>query len=114
MEWALISHDFSIKYVADNNARGTPLLFTITGLWAALEGSILLWALILAGYITVTARRFRHRLEDPMVAWALLVCLSVALFFFVFMAVAANPFKLSTGRSHSTVAARTHCCRTIR
>ncbi|HEY3722685.1 MAG TPA: heme lyase CcmF/NrfE family subunit [Acidimicrobiia bacterium] len=97
MEWALISHDFSIKYVADNNARGTPLLFTITGLWAALEGSILLWVLILAGYITVMARRFRSRLEDPMVAWALLVALSVALFFFVFMAAAANPFKLVDG-----------------
>ena len=97
MEWALISHDFSIKYVADNNARATPLLFTITGLWAALEGSILLWVLILAGYIAFMARRFRSRLEDPMVAWALLVALSVALFFFVFMAAAANPFKLVDG-----------------
>ena len=36
MEWALISHDFSIAYVAKNNSRSTPLLFTITGLWAAL------------------------------------------------------------------------------
>jgi cytochrome c-type biogenesis protein CcmF len=97
MEWALISHDFSIQYVAENNARSTPLLFTITGLWAALEGSILLWVLILAGYITVMARRFRARMDDPMVAWALLVALSVALFFFVFMAVAANPFKLLNG-----------------
>jgi cytochrome c-type biogenesis protein CcmF len=97
MEWALISHDFSIQYVADNNARSTPLLFTITGLWAALEGSILLWVLILAGYLTAMAIRFRRRMDDPMVAWALLVALSVALFFFVFMALAANPFKLVDG-----------------
>ena len=97
MEWALLTHDYSIQYVADNNARATPLLFTITGLWAALEGSILLWVLILAGYIAVMARRFRSRLEDPMVAWALLVALSIACFFFVFMAVAANPFKLVDG-----------------
>ena len=47
MEWALLSHDFSLKYVAENNATSTPLLYTITGLWAALEGSILLWAVIL-------------------------------------------------------------------
>jgi cytochrome c-type biogenesis protein CcmF len=97
MEWALLSHDFSIKYVAENNARGTPLLFTITGLWAALEGSILLWVLILAGYLTFMAVRFRHRLADPMVAWALLVALVVTLFFFVFMAVAANPFTVVSG-----------------
>ena len=97
MEWALITHDFSIKYVADNNARATPLLFTITGLWAALEGSILLWVLLLAGYLSFVAHRFRRRIEDPMVGWALVVGLTVALFFFVFMAVAANPFKLVTG-----------------
>jgi cytochrome c-type biogenesis protein CcmF len=97
MEWALLSHDFSIRYVAENNARSTPLLFTITGLWAALEGSILLWVLILAGYLTVMAVRFRARLDDPMVAWALLVALAVTCFFFVFMAVAANPFQVVDG-----------------
>ena len=67
MEWALISHDFSIRYVAENNARATPLLFTITGLWAALEGSILLWVLMLGGYLSFVAHRFRRRIEDPMV-----------------------------------------------
>ena len=83
--------------MAENNARSTPLLFTITGLWAALEGSILLWALLLAGYLSFVAHRFRARLEDPMVAWAMIVGLGVALFFFVFMAVAANPFTLVPG-----------------
>ena len=97
MEWALISHDYSIRYVADNNARATPLLFTVTGLWAALEGSILLWVLLLAGYLSFVAHRFRRRIEDPMVGWALIVGLTVALFFFVFMAVAANPFQLVSG-----------------
>ena len=65
MEWALLSHDFSIRYVAENNARSTPTLFTITGLWAALEGSILLWVLILAGYLSFTAHRFRARHGRP-------------------------------------------------
>lgn len=97
MEWALLSHDFTIKYVAENNSVSTPTLFTITGLWAALEGSILLWVLLLAGYFTIVAVRFRHRMEDPMVAWALIVGLGVTLFFFVFMAVAANPFQLIAG-----------------
>ncbi len=97
MEWALLSHDFSIKYVAENNARATPTLFTVTGLWAALEGSILLWALILGGYLAFTAHRFRARMDDPMVGWALTIGLTVALFFFLFMAVAANPFALIKG-----------------
>ncbi len=97
MEWALISHDFSIRYVAENNARGTPLLFTITGLWAALEGSILLWALVLGGYLAFTAHKFRTRATDPLVAWATLVGLAVALFFFILMLGPANPFKEVAG-----------------
>jgi len=93
MEWALLTHDFSIEYVAENNARSTPLLFTVTGLWAALEGSILLWALVLGGYLVFMARRFRDRATDPLVAWAILTGLAVALFFFVLMLGPANPFK---------------------
>ncbi len=97
MEWALLTHDFSLKYVAENNARATPLLFTITGLWAALEGSILLWALVLGGYLAVTAWRFRDRADDPLVAWATLVGLAVALFFFGLMLGPANPFRIVSG-----------------
>ncbi len=93
MEWALLTHDFSIEYVAENNSRSTPLLYTVTGLWAALEGSILLWAVILGGYLAFMARRFRDRASDPLVAWATLTGLVVALFFFVLMLGPANPFR---------------------
>jgi cytochrome c-type biogenesis protein CcmF len=97
MEWALITHDFSLQYVAQNSARGTPLLFTITGLWAALEGSILLWAVILGGYLTFVAWKFRRRSTDPLVAIATITGLVVALFFFALMLGPANPFRtLST------------------
>jgi cytochrome c-type biogenesis protein CcmF len=93
MEWALLTHDFSLRYVAENNARATPLLFTVTGLWAALEGSILLWTLVLGGYLAYMAHRFRARATDPVVAWANLVGLVVALFFFALMLGPANPFR---------------------
>lgn len=97
MEWALVTHDFSLQYVADNNAKATPLLFTVSGLWAALEGSILLWLLILGGFIAFTAHKFRDRITDPLVAWALLTTLVVALFFFLLTLGPANPFSLVTG-----------------
>ncbi|MEX0666194.1 MAG: heme lyase CcmF/NrfE family subunit [Acidimicrobiia bacterium] len=93
MEWALLTHDFSLRYVFENNARSTPLLYTIAGMWANLEGSILLWALVLGGYLAFAAHRFRDRSTDPLVAWALLVGLCVALFFFALMLGPANPFQ---------------------
>ncbi|MDQ4131672.1 MAG: cytochrome c biogenesis protein CcsA [Actinomycetota bacterium] len=97
MEIALISHDFSLQYVAQNNSRGTPLLYTITGLWSALEGSILLWSLVLAGYVAAMAWRFRARATDPVVAWATLTALVVTAFFFFLMAGPADPFRLVSG-----------------
>jgi cytochrome c-type biogenesis protein CcmF len=97
METAMYGHDFSIKYVADNVARATPGLYTFTAAWSALEGSILLWALILSVYVAVTTWRFRHRSDDPLVAWATLVQYGVLLFFFALMLFAANPFKQVTG-----------------
>src|ERR1041384_6464839 len=72
MEWALVTHDFSLRYVADNGSRETPMLYTVASLWGALQGSILLWALVLAGYASVTARPFRHRAGHPAVAAAAL------------------------------------------
>ena len=47
MEHALVTHDFSIVFVAENNSKVTPLLYSITGLWSALAGSILLWGFVL-------------------------------------------------------------------
>ncbi len=97
METALYGHDFSIKYVVNNVARATPGLYTFTAAWAALEGSILLWALLLSVYVAVTVWRFRSRSDDPLVAWATLVQYGVLLFFFALMLFSANPFKAQPG-----------------
>jgi len=37
MEHALITHDFSLAFVAGNNARETPLFFSITGMWSGFK-----------------------------------------------------------------------------
>lgn len=97
MERALITHDFSLTFVADNNSIYTPLLYTITGLWSALSGSILLWAVVLAGYATAMVWRFRRRAGDPLVAWATLVVYVVAAFFFGLMLGPADPFQHVAG-----------------
>ncbi len=55
MQFALITHNFSLAYVAENNATFTPLIYSITGMWSALEGSLLLWALMLTA-LTLAVR----------------------------------------------------------
>jgi len=97
MEWALLGHDFSLAYVAQNGSRATPTLFTVASLWAALQGSILLWALILAVHLGVAAHRWRGLTGDPAIGWATAVGLAVAAFFFALMLGPADPFRAVQG-----------------
>ena len=69
---ALLSDDFMLRYVADNSSRETPVFFKVLSLWAADDGSLLFWNLILAGYIAAVAMRFR-RYRPPTFPYALTV-----------------------------------------
>ncbi|HEY8524490.1 MAG TPA: cytochrome c-type biogenesis CcmF C-terminal domain-containing protein, partial [Acidimicrobiales bacterium] len=93
MERALITRDFTVQYVADNGSHATPALFNVATLWAALEGSLLLWVLVLTGYMALVVHKFRHRLDDPLVGWAMLTMLVVSGFFFLLLLGPANPFR---------------------
>jgi cytochrome c-type biogenesis protein CcmF len=92
MEYALLTDDFSVAFVAENSSTQTPFPFDVATLWAALEGSILLWILVLAGFIGLTALRFRQRIDDPMVGWAMVTLFAVAVFFFALVLGPAQPF----------------------
>jgi cytochrome c-type biogenesis protein CcmF len=92
MMFALATHDFSILYVAENNARETPLFYSIISLWAALEGSILLWTAILAGATAFIA--FRGTASLPRLATTALAVMFAMLTFFLLLVTtpAADPF----------------------
>ena len=92
MERALITRDFTVAYVADNGSSATAPLFNFATAWAALEGSILLWGLVLAGFVVAMSLRFRRRGNDPLVVTALMCSLLVVLFFFGLMVGPADPF----------------------
>ena len=92
MERALITRDFTVGFVAQNGSSATPALFNVATLWSALEGSIILWAFILGGYVLAVVIKFRDRLADPLVGWAMLTMFVVSAFFFWLMVGPANPF----------------------
>ena len=97
MQHALITTDFGLKYVTQNDSTSTPVLFRITAMWSNLSGSILLWGLVLAVWLTAMTIRFRHRADDPLVGWATAIVYSVVAFFFGLMLTASNPFTATSG-----------------
>ncbi len=97
MEHALITHDFTLVFVAENNSKVTPMLYSITGMWSALAGSILLWGLVLAVVSSLFVWRYRRLGGDPVIRWATLVLYVVSAYFFALMAGPANPFATAPG-----------------
>ena len=93
LEVGLLTDDFALAYVAETHSRSSSLLFTITTAWSGLGGSLVLWALVLAGYTTVVARGVRGT-DDRLGTGALGVLGVVAVFFFGLITVAANPFEI--------------------
>ena len=92
MQRALITRDFSMAYIQQVGSADTPTLYNIAAMWSALEGSILLWALILGGYTAAVAWRFRKRTNDVLVGWALIVMYVIAGFFAALSFGPADPF----------------------
>ena len=88
---ALLSNDFTLRYVADNSSRETPVFFKVLSLWAADDGSLLFWNLILAGYIGAVVLRFR-RYRPPTFPYALSVLFGVQAFYLLLVNGPARPF----------------------
>jgi len=89
LEWALLTDDFSIAYTAKNHSTKSPTWVKFATLWAALEGSILLWATFQALYTVLAARKLKDYWMAPAVLGTLL---GIELFFFGVMLFVANPF----------------------
>ncbi len=91
MEVALLTHDFSVEYVARVGSRETPAYYTAISLWSSLDGSILFWGWILAAYAALVAyvQRDSHSRLTPFASG---VIGFVGVFFFGLLVGPASPF----------------------
>ena len=92
LTYAFLTFDFSVRYVATNTNLGTPFYYRITGVWGALEGSIILWSWMLALYTVILIVRHRVGARE-LYPWALATMLGILAFFLLVMTVAAPPFQ---------------------
>ncbi len=88
---ALLANDFHLAYVAENSSRETPVFFKVLSLWSADEGSLLLWNLILAGFIAAVAFRFRRRRPETL-PWVLAVLYGIQAFYLILVLGPTRPF----------------------
>ena len=89
---AFLNDDFSLKYVSQNSNTALPDHYKISAVWAAHEGSLLLWALILAGW-TAAVALFSRSLPLVLTARILSVLGAISVGFALFLLLTSNPFE---------------------
>lgn len=89
------TNDFSVSYVLHHSNRALPLPYKFAALWSGQEGSLLLWAWLLAAYGFVL--RLRHRVDVKLTAYASTILAGIQVFFTLLLVFAAPPFALVQG-----------------
>ncbi|HLS87205.1 MAG TPA: heme lyase CcmF/NrfE family subunit, partial [Burkholderiales bacterium] len=90
--YSFVVNDFSVVNVATNSNSALPLPYRIAASWGSHEGSLLLWALMLALW-TVAVSLFSGHLPEAMVARVLGVMGLISTGFLAFLLFTSNPFE---------------------
>ena len=91
LAWSFIERDFSVLYVASNSHSQLPLFYRIAAVWGAHEGSLLLWALCLAGW-TLAVTAASGSLDAPFRSRVIGILGIISVGFQLFMLTTSNPF----------------------
>jgi cytochrome c-type biogenesis protein CcmF len=93
--WAAFTNDFSVDYILHHSSRALASGYKFSSLWSGQEGSLLLWAWLLAGYGFVL--RLRHKTDITLYAYASTILSAIQIFFLLLLVFAASPFALVPG-----------------
>ena len=93
LEWALLSHDFSLAYVTEHTDLSVPTALVAAGFYGGQEGSLLYWVLVLGvlGSVSLVASA---SLGVRLAAYAAGVLAAIVSFFLVVLVIVASPFDL--------------------
>ncbi|HEY5213579.1 MAG TPA: cytochrome c biogenesis protein CcsA, partial [Acidobacteriaceae bacterium] len=93
--WAAFTNDFSVDYILHHTSRSLPWYYKFSSLWSGQEGSLLLWAWLLAGYGFVL--RLRQKTDITLTAYASTILSAIQIFFLILVVFVAQPFALVPG-----------------
>ena len=90
--YTFVTNDFSVKYVAAHSNSLLPVQYRIAAVWGGHEGSLLLWMLMLGGWM-LAVTLFSKRLPEEMLARVLGVMGLISVGFLSFTLFTSNPFE---------------------
>jgi cytochrome c-type biogenesis protein CcmF len=93
--YSVFNNDFSITYILEHSNRALPAPYKFAALWSGQEGSLLLWAWLLAAFGFVL--RLTHKVDVKLYAYAGTILAAIQVFFLAVINFAAPPFALLRG-----------------
>ncbi len=93
--YAAFTNDYSVDYILHHTNRALPWYYKFSALWSGQEGSLLLWAWLLAAYGFVL--RLRQKVDITLTAYASTILAAIQIFFLSLLVFAANPFAIVPG-----------------
>jgi cytochrome c-type biogenesis protein CcmF len=90
--YSFVTDDYSIQYVWQYSNRDMPWIYKITAIWGGMEGSMLLWCFLLAGFCALVAKASAHY-PRRLIPWLMSFLNSSTLFFTTITLFLTNPFR---------------------
>ena len=90
--YALLSRDFSLRYVAETTSRAMPLDVVVTSLYGGQPGSLLIWGTVLAALSAVAIWRTTIRYPE-LAPYLIGVLAALQAFFLLVLVFASSPFE---------------------
>jgi cytochrome c-type biogenesis protein CcmF len=89
---ALLTHDFSLEYVAAYSSSTLPTRYTVAALWGGQKGSLLFWSFMLSLFSTVVHLQNRER-NRALMPWVTATLMTIAVFFLALLTFVTDPFE---------------------
>lgn len=91
---AFVTNDFTVDFVVRHSSTDLPLFYKLTAVWGGMEGSLLLWQLILTFFTAIVVFSYRKANHD-ILPHTLIVLASISAFLLFLLIGWSNPFARS-------------------
>jgi cytochrome c-type biogenesis protein CcmF len=90
---ALVTSDFSIRYVWETSSTDMPLFYKVTAFWGGLDGSLLFWLLVQSMFTMIVAFRYQYSNRE-IIPYVLTTLNALMAFLLILLLGWSNPLEL--------------------
>ncbi|MDH4246791.1 MAG: heme lyase CcmF/NrfE family subunit [Deltaproteobacteria bacterium] len=92
---SFLANDFSVRFVWENSSTDLPIFYKITAFWGGMDGSLLFWELVLAGFTAIVAYTYQ-RVNREIIPYVLVTLNIIHVFLLSLLVSWSNPLDVQS------------------